>query len=77
MTREEALAKLEEPPYAETLAMQDLEYVAKKLNITNDEFIDLMGGENKTFRDYKSNFRLIEAAVKIARLVGYERRLFR
>lgn len=77
MTREEALAKLEEPPYAERLAMQDLEYVAKKLNITNDEFRELMDGNNKTFRDYKSNFRLIEAAVKIARIVGYERRLFR
>lgn len=77
MTREEALAKLEEPPYVETLAMQDLEYVAKKLGLTKEEFVEMMSGENKTYQDYKSNSRLIEAAVKVARFIGYERRQFR
>ncbi|MEN6619960.1 MAG: N-acetyl sugar amidotransferase [Smithella sp.] len=77
MTREEALKKLAEPPYDEELAMQDLEYVAKKLGLTKEGFIEMMHGENKTYHDYKSNASLINMAVKIARLVGYERRQFR
>lgn len=77
MTREEALKKLAEPPYEEDLALQDLEYVAKKLGLTKEEFVEMMNGENKTYRDYKSNASLINMAVRIARLVGYERRQFR
>lgn len=77
LTREEALKILAKPPYDENLAMQDLEYVAKKLGLSNEEFIELMHGENKTYKDYKSNAFLIKAAIKIAILVGFEKRQFR
>jgi N-acetyl sugar amidotransferase len=77
LTREEALKRLAEPPYDDTLAMQDLEYVAKKLGITKEAFIDLMNGENKTFRDYKSSYFLIKSAIKLAILLGIEKRSFR
>ncbi len=77
MARDEALKKLAEPPYDETLAMQDLEYVAKKLGLTKDDFIKMMNCDNKSYLDYESNASLIKAAVKIARYVGYERRQFR
>ncbi|GAB6155709.1 N-acetyl sugar amidotransferase [Desulfosporosinus burensis] len=77
MTRDGALQKLAEPPYDENLAIQDLEYVAKKLGLAKKEFIEMMNGENKTFRDYKSTYWLINAAIKFAILVGYEKRQFR
>jgi hypothetical protein len=77
ITREEALKKLAEPPYNEDLAMQDLEYVAKKLGLTKQEFIEMMNGENKTYRDYKSNAWLMKMAIKLAILVGLEKRQFR
>jgi len=77
LTREEALKKLAEPPYDEELAMQDLEYVAKKLGLTKQEFTDIMNGENKAFRDYKSNAWLYKLTIKMAILVGYEKRQFR
>jgi len=77
MTREAALQKLAEPPYDENLAMEDLEYVAKKLGLSKEEFIEMMNGENKTFRDYKSNYWLINAAIKFAIFVGFEKRQFR
>lgn len=76
-TREEALQKLAEPPYDEDLAMQDLEYVAKKLGVTKEEFLEIMKGENKTFRDYKSNAWLMEKAIKFAIFIGFEKRQFR
>lgn len=77
MTREEALKKLAEPPYDEELAKQDLEYVAKKLGLNRDEFIELMNGENKTYRDYKSSSWLLESAIKLAIFFGLEKRQFR
>ncbi|MHC1682795.1 MAG: N-acetyl sugar amidotransferase [Clostridiaceae bacterium] len=77
ITREEALEKLAQSPYDEELAMQDLEYVAKKLGLTKEEFLEMMKGENKTFRDYKSTYLLIIAAIKFATLVGFEKRKFR
>lgn len=77
MTREEALEKLEQPPYDEELAMQDLEYVAKKLGMTKESFIDMMNGENKTFKDYKSSEWISKLAINTARMLGLEKRQFR
>ena len=77
MTREEALAKLKSPPYDEGLAIQDLEYVAKKLGMTKEAFITMMNGENKTYRDYKSSHWLLENAIKLAIKLRLEKRQFR
>ena len=77
MTREEALKKLKEPPYDEQLAMQDLEYVSKKLGLTKKEFLDMMNGYNKTYRDYKSSAWLIKSAIRFAIMIGLEKRQFR
>ncbi|MEG0730310.1 MAG: N-acetyl sugar amidotransferase [Cetobacterium sp.] len=77
MTRDEALEKLSQPPYDEKLALQDLEYIAKKLGLTKEEFINLMNQENKTYKDYKSVDGLINLAVKISKKLGLEKRNFR
>jgi len=77
LTRERALEMLEQPPYDEKQALDDLEYIAKKLDMTPDEFRKLMAGENKTWRDYRSNKTIIDMAIKIAQTVGMERRNFR
>lgn len=77
MTREEALQKLKKLSYDENLAMKDLEYISNKLNLTKDEFIKLMDGDNKTYRDYKSSIWLINLAIKLAKLLGVEKRNFR
>lgn len=77
MTREEALKLLAQPPYDEKTAMEDLECVAGKLDMSKDEFVSLMNGENRTYRDYRSDLPMIRAAIGFARLVGLERRRFR
>lgn len=77
MTREEALVKLAEQPYDEEIAMQDLEYIVKKLGMNKEEFIELMNGPNKTFRDYKNSEKLLKSAIRFAMLVGIEKRNFR
>lgn len=77
LTREEALEIIKNPPYPIEEAMQDMELVAKKLGITRAEFEELMKGENKTYRDYKSEMVWIELAINLAKLVGMEKRNFR
>ena len=77
LTREEALEIIKNPPYPIEEAMQDMEVVAKKLGITRAEFEELMKGENKTYRDYKSEMFWIELAINLAKLVGMEKRNFR
>lgn len=77
MTREEALDTLKQDPYSEEDALKDLGFIANKLDITEEEFIELMNGENKTYLDYKNNSRLIKLATKIAIFVGMEKRNFR
>lgn len=77
MTREEALSKLAEPPYDEAMMEEDMEYIAKKLGITKVEFDELLNGENKTYSDYRNSLRAIEFSIKIARILGVEKRNFR
>lgn len=77
MTREEALEKLKLQPYDEKIAMQDLEYIVERLEIGKGDFVDLMNGPNKTFRDYKNSEKLLKSAIKLAMFVGLEKRNFR
>ena len=77
MTREEAVNALAEQPYDEKIAMQDLDYISQKLEISKEEIIELMQGPNKTFRDYKNSEKLLKSAIRLAMMVGIEKRNFR
>jgi N-acetyl sugar amidotransferase len=77
MTRDEALELISTQPYDEKISMQDLEYIAEKLGINKSEFTQIMGGENKTFRDYKNSNTLLKSLIKLAMLLGVEKRNFR
>lgn len=77
LDRKEALDIISKPPYDEKQALEDLEYVAKKLGVTKEEFIDIMNQSNKTYEDYKNSAGMIAMAVKIAQMLGKEKRQFR
>lgn len=77
MTREEALEELKKPPYDEKIALQDLEYIVNRLDMSKEEFLELMSGENKTYRDYKNSALILKTAIRLAMLVGMEKRNFR
>ena len=76
-TREEALAELAHPPYDEAAAMEDLQYIVDKLGITKEEFMELFHQPNKSYKDYKNSFGMIEFAIRLARLFGVERMQYR
>jgi len=65
MTREEALAGLEEPVYPQHLLNEDREYVIKKLMLSESDFDEIMKSPNKTFLDYRTSRRIFEFAKKI------------
>lgn len=77
MTRDEALEKLKETPYKEETMQDDKEYIAKKLGISVKELDELINGENKTYKDYKNQLSLIELSIKVAKMLGVEKRNFR
>lgn len=77
MTREEALAGLEQPPYDPQQMEEDKAYIAKKLGLTVEEFQTIIDGENKTFRDYRNSWGLIQFGTVVLRALGVEKKKFR
>lgn len=72
MTRAEALAKLEQPPYDESTIAQDFEYVATKLGISVAELQGYMDAPNKSYQDYKSQERIYALGAKMMKALGLE-----
>ncbi len=74
MSRDEALTKLEEPPYDPELIRQDFEYVATKLGISNDELRRFHEMPLKNYWDYKNNKKYFELGERIlAKLANTKR----
>jgi N-acetyl sugar amidotransferase len=77
MTREEALNRIDQAAYDERTIIQDFEYIAKKLDLNVSELKEIMVGENKTYRDYKSSMPLISLATKLLRGFGIQKVIIR
>lgn len=77
MTREEALIKLKQSPYDEKTMHEDKKFIAEKLDISLQEFENLIDGENKIYSDYKNSLSLIEFSIRLAKKFGMEKRNFR
>lgn len=57
-TRDQALVSLAGDVVNEKQAEKDTEYILKKLDLSEDEFAQIMAQTPKTYRDYPSNFAL-------------------
>jgi hypothetical protein len=55
----------------------EFKFVAEKLDISNDYLNKLLNDKNKSFKDYKSNYYIIQFFVKLLRLIGWEKRIIR
>ncbi len=73
MTRDEALKKLDDPPYDKSNIKNDFEYIANKLSISIEELQSYMDMPKKTYKDYKSQENIYHYGAKIMRLFGIER----
>ncbi|MFN8343198.1 MAG: hypothetical protein U0V64_16175 [Cyclobacteriaceae bacterium] len=65
MTREQALAELQQPTYPEELLKEDRIFVLKKLGLSEAEFEQIMKAPPKTFRDYPNQYSLLGKLRKV------------
>lgn len=77
LNRKDALDRVSRPELPEPELLQEFEYVAKKLDFTVEELQYYFEGPNKTFRDYKNNFKLITLGTRVLQLLGIEKRAFK
>lgn len=77
MTREEALERIARPEIDEVTMNQDIEYVAKKLDLTLSEMKKLFEGENKTYRDYKNKMFFINLGKYALEILGIQKVMIR
>ena len=77
ISREEALEELQKEPYPEEIAREDMAYIAEKLDMTVNEFEELMKGENKTYKDYGNSYGFIQFGTFVLRKLGIEKKQFR
>lgn len=67
ISRDEALKKIREQPFKETDIKRDIEYVIKKLGLTETQFNEIWNNPNRTYLDYPSYYPLIKRLIKIVR----------
>jgi N-acetyl sugar amidotransferase len=68
ITRDQALAKLQQPTYDEAIQDQDCDYVAKKLGFTRAELDAIMAAPPAHFDDYNSYLKVLDSPVfRVAR----------
>ncbi len=77
MNREDAIDKLSRSPFDQKEIDNEFSFVCKKLDISENELKSIMSGNNKSFKNYKSSYYLIQFFVKLLRAVGMENRLIR
>lgn len=75
MSRNEAIEELSKKPYSKEEKIDDFNYISKKLAISEDDLNKLFNSKNKSFKDYKSKYYIIQFFVMISRLLKIERRL--
>ncbi len=64
-TREEALIEMAQEIYPNDSHIEDMEYVAKKLGVSLDEFTAIVASPNKTYKEYPNNEWLFNLGFKI------------
>jgi N-acetyl sugar amidotransferase len=70
MKRDEALAKLAEPPLTPDEVRIELEYVASKLDTSVVELKGYIEAPKRTYRDFKSQHRVYAVGASFMRLTG-------
>ena len=74
LSRDEALLKLKEDPYPAEEAKKDFQYIASKLNLSDDELHSFMVMPKKYFYDYPNSKNLFNLGESILSGLGITRR---
>ena len=74
---DDAINKLTKSPFDQVEIDKEFNFVCKKLDISEEQLKNIMIENNKSFKNYKSSYYLIQFFVKLLRAVGVETRLIR
>ncbi len=77
MSRKEALRELQSEPCSPQQIEEDREFVIKKLQLSEQEFKDIMEAPIKTFKDYSSNhfwLNSFPSIIKFIKKIGTDRK---
>ncbi|MBD3815157.1 MAG: N-acetyl sugar amidotransferase [Halothiobacillus sp.] len=70
MTREAALAELQQPTYDAALQQDDKKFVAKKLGVSVAELEEIFARPNKDYTAYASYAKLFDIGLKVKRAIS-------
>jgi len=74
LTREKALQEMGEEIYSENELNDDMEYIAKKLDMNLTELKDLISQPNASYKDYNSNEWLFKLGFKFKKIFKLKQR---
>ena len=77
MDRSEALSRIQTTELDEEFLNQEFEYVAHKLDLSEEELRDIFNGNNKSSSDYFGKKIIIDFAAKVMTMLGLEKRLYK
>lgn len=77
MTRDDALKRISKPEMDELFLKQEFEYVANKLDLTNEELERIFNTPNLSYKSYRNKIGIIKLGAKLMKILGLEKRLFR
>ena len=77
MTRKEAMERLDYYPIADDEINNEFNFISQKLDISESKLKLIMQEKNKSFKDYKSSYFIIQFFVKLLRILKLESRLIR
>ena len=74
LSREEAILKLEQKPYDQNTINKDLNYIASKLGISNDELFSYHRLNKKYYYDYKNQKIIFDIGERLLSILSNTRR---
>jgi len=77
ITKEEALAELEQPIYPPSELKDDKEYVIKKLGLTEEEFDEIMSRPPRRHQEFKTDKKLKESYMNLLRKTASGRKVIK
>ena len=76
MSRRDAINKLEHEPISDLELKKEISFVCSKLDISETKLKEYFELEKKSFKNFKSNFILINFFTKILKILNLEKRVF-
>lgn len=77
LTRDQALKELSLETFSSDELRLEIKFICDKLEISEKDLNKFFLGKNKSFRDYKSNYFIINIFTKILFFLGMEKRIIR